>query len=179
MRFNRLMALAVLFSGPLAAATPLAKFGWYADVVDACWVGTFPDGKTRHSHCYTAQFDQFIRGTAALSGEHQGIWTEQFQGDSLFAWDAAEEKIVYYIWGSDGSHSRREAWYEGEDLVFPVHSKTAPGTIAYRSLWRRVDDSTIEVQRQVPQGAQGGAPAGPQWRTELTVIYHRQPPAAE
>jgi ketosteroid isomerase-like protein len=175
MRYGLLIAFAGLFAGPLAAATPLAKFGWYADVVDACWVGTFPDGRTQHRHCYTAQFDQFIRGTATLSGDHQGTLTEQFWGDSVFAWNEAEKKITYYIWGSDGSHSRHEAWYEGEDLVFPVHSKTDPGTIAYRSLWRRVDDSTIEVQRQVPEGA----PAALNWRTELTVVYHRQPSATE
>jgi hypothetical protein len=61
----------MLFSGSLAAAPPLAKFGWFAEVVDACWVGVFPDGKTQHSHCYSAQFDQFIRGTATLSGDEQ------------------------------------------------------------------------------------------------------------
>lgn len=175
MRCSRLMALAMLFSGPLFGAPPLAKFGWYADVVDACWVGTFPDGKTQHSHCYTVQFDQFIRGTATLSGDHQGTWTEQFWGDSMFAWDEAEQKIVYYIWGSDGSHSRHEAWYEGLDLVFPVNSKKDPGTIGYRSLWRRVDDSTIEVRRQVPEGLAPDA----DWRTELTVVYRKQPFSSE
>jgi ketosteroid isomerase-like protein len=97
----------------------------------------------------------------------------------MFAWDEAAKKIVYYIWGSDGSHSRHEAWYEGQDLVLPVHSKTNPGTVAYRSLWRRVDASTIEVQRQVPEGAQGDSPAGLNWRTELTVVYHRQPSSAD
>jgi hypothetical protein len=177
-RYSRLIGLAVLFSGSLAAAPPLAKFGWFSGVVDACWVGTFPDGKTRHSHCYSAQFDQFIRGSATLSGDHQGIWTEQFWGDSVFAWDEAAKKIVYYIWGSDGSHSRHEAWYEGQDLVFPVHSKTAPGTIAYRSLWRRVDDSTIEVKRQVPAGSLGNAGGGPSWETEFTVVYRKQPSSA-
>jgi hypothetical protein len=169
----------MLFSGSLAAAPPLAKFGWFAEVVDACWVGVFPDGKTQHSHCYSAQFDQFIRGTATLSGDEGGTLTEQFRGDSLFAWDEAAKKIVYYIWGSDGSHRRLEAWYEGQDLVFPVPSRTDPGAIAYRSLWRRVDDSTIEVQRQVPEGAQGDASAGLNWRTELTVVYHRRPSGGE
>jgi hypothetical protein len=102
----------------------------------------------------------------------------QFSGDSLFAWDEAEQKIIYYIWGADGSHSRHEAYYEGQDLVFPVNSKSDPGTIAYRSLWRRVDDSTIEVRRQVPEGPQDGSLAEFNWRTEL-MVYHKQPSSAE
>jgi hypothetical protein len=179
MHYGHLIALTVLFSGSLAAATPLEKFGWFADVVDACWAGTFPDGKTQHSHCYSAQFDQFIRGTATLSGDTDGTFTEQFRGDSLFTWDEAEKKIVYYIWGSDGSHRRLEAHYEGRVLAFPVPSKTDSATIAYRSLWRRVDDSTIEVHRQVPLSPEEGSPMEPGWRTELTVVYHKQPSSVE
>jgi hypothetical protein len=73
----------------------LLAFGWFAEMVGSCWVGTFPDGKTQHTHCYTAQFDQFIRGTATLSVD--GV--NKFSGDSVFAWDDKEKRIVYYIWG--------------------------------------------------------------------------------
>jgi ketosteroid isomerase-like protein len=42
-------------------------------------------------------------------------------------------------------------------------------------LWRRVDDSTIEVRRQVPEGLAPDA----DWRTELTVVYRKQPFSSE
>ena len=78
-----LLAVAgLMLSLPIAADTPLARFGWFADVVGSCWEGRFPDGKTLHTHCYTSQFGQFIRGTATLVGEHDGH-PRQFEGDSL------------------------------------------------------------------------------------------------
>lgn len=55
MRFGTFV-LALLLPAPLLAGSPLAKFGWFEGVVGSCWVGTFPDGKTQHSHCYTSQF---------------------------------------------------------------------------------------------------------------------------
>lgn len=161
-----LIAIAGLAVAPsIQATTPLSKFGWFAEVVGSCWVGTFPDGKTQHSHCYTTQFDQFIRGTATLSGEHNGKREEQFHGDSVFAWNEKDRRIEYYIWGSDGNHSRLEAYYIDDELVFPVNSRQEPSKVAFRSVWRRVDASSIEVRREVPEG-QG-------WKTELTIRYRR------
>jgi hypothetical protein len=72
----------LLLLPPTAAAAPLDKFGWFSQVVGACWQGAFPDGKTQHTHCYTSQFDQFIRGTATLSADHNGVIKEQFSGHS-------------------------------------------------------------------------------------------------
>ena len=149
-----------------AADAPLASFGWFAEVVGSCWFGRFPDGKTQHSHCYTSQFDRFIRGTATLSGEHDGH-PRQFHGDSVFAWNDNDKRIEYYIWGSDGSHNRLHAYYSGEELVFPVESRKDPSQLSYRSIWRRIDDSSIEVRREVPDG-EG-------WKTELTIRYERRP----
>jgi hypothetical protein len=121
----RRCTLVVLAFLPLMAqaAGPLDKFGWFAQVVGSCWQGTFPDGTTMHSHCYTSQFDQFIRGTATLSADHDGTKEQQFSGDSVFAWNDKAQRITYYIWGSDGSYGQHEAFYDGEDLAFPVYSK--------------------------------------------------------
>jgi hypothetical protein len=146
-----------------AAAPPLSKFGWFADMVGSCWVGTFPDGKTRHSHCYTTQFDRFIRGTATLAVDG----TDKFAGDSVFAWDEKEQRIVYYIWASDGSHRSHEARYAGDELAFPIYSQKDPGKVLYRSVWRRIGADSFQVRREVPEGSG--------WKTELTVVYRRRP----
>lgn len=74
------------------------------------------------------QFGQFIRGTATLSVEQDGMMKERFAGDSVFAWDATEQRIAYYIWSSDGSHGLHEAHYDGIDLAFPIRNRKAPDT---------------------------------------------------
>ena len=165
------MRARVLFVSLLATATGVADsslddFGWLVELAGSCWSGTFPDGETVHSHCYTTQFDRFVRGTASLSGTHDGKQVVRFSGDSVFAWDATNKRIVYYIWGSDGSHGRHEAYYEGEDLYFPVRSTRDPGRIAFRSVWHRIDPDSFTVRREVP--------AGQGWRSELEVLYRRQ-----
>ena len=160
-----LMLSVALLATTAAPAAPLDGFGWFASLVGSCWAGSFPDGRTRHTQCYTSQYDRFLRGTAQLATEQDGATKEQFAGDSVFARDEATSRIVYYIWGSNGSHGRHEAFYEGEELVFPVQRKDDPAATAYRSVWRRIDADTFEVRREVPEGAG--------WKTELTVVYRR------
>lgn len=156
---------ALLLSAPVALAGPLDGFGWFASLVGSCWQGGFPDGKTRHAQCYTSQFDRFLRGTAVLSTELDGVVKEQFSGDSLFALEAASGRIVYYIWGSNGSHGRHEAYYASDELVFPVARKDDPAVTSYRSVWRRIDADTFEVRRETPDGDG--------WNTELIIVYRR------
>ena len=158
-------ALLILIPSMTFAGEPLSKFGWFADVVGSCWIGTFPDGTTQHSHCYSSQFDHFIRGTATLAIRENGQMVEKFHGDSLFAWDEKAQRIVYYIWSSTGSHSQHEAMYEGDDLTFPIESKEEPGRITSRSIWQRIDRNSFEVRREVPEG-EG-------WKSTLTVLYRR------
>lgn len=156
---------ALLLCAPAALAGPLDGFGWFADLAGACWTGEVPDGKTQHSQCYTSQFDRFLRGTAVLWTERDGVREEQFSGDSLFALDEPSGRIVYYIWGSNGSHSRHEAYYTGDELLFPVARRDDPAVTSYRSAWRRIDADTFEVRREVPDGDG--------WRTEFSVLYKR------
>lgn len=156
---------ALLLSAPVALAGPLDGFGWFASLVGSCWVGKFPDGRTRHTQCYTSQFDRYLRGTAVLSTEQGGVAKDQFSGDSLFALDESSGRIVYYIWGSNGSHGRHEAHYSGDELVFPIARKDDPAVTGYRSVWRRIDAETFEVRRETPDGDG--------WDTELTVVYRK------
>jgi hypothetical protein len=146
------------------AATP-DGFGWFGNLAGACWTGTFPDGKTTHTQCYTRQFDKFVRGTATLAEQRDGAAQTLFEGDSVFAFDEGTRRIVYYIWGSDGVHRRLEAHYIGDELAFPVESRKQPGQIAYRSVWRRLGDDAFEVRRERPSASE--------WNVELRVVYRR------
>jgi hypothetical protein len=144
-------------------------FGWFGAMAGSCWVGRFPDGRTEHTQCYTSQFGKFLRGTASLASVKEGARHITFHGDSVFGWDEASKRIVYYIWASDGSHRQLHASYSGDELHFPVTSRTEPSEVLYRSVWRRVDADTLEVRRERPKGDQ--------WSTELTVTYRRASPA--
>ena len=152
----------------LSAQELPSGFGWFRTMADTCWVGQFPDGRTEHTQCYKTQFGKFLRGTATLASVADGKRTITFEGDSVFAWDDASQRIVYYIWASDGSHRQLHAEYLGEELSFPVPTRADPAKISYRSLWRRVDAETIEVSRQ--------RPAGDAWTTELVVTYRKRSP---
>jgi hypothetical protein len=162
--------VATLAMATATSGAPVAdRFGWFTELVGSCWIGRFPDGERQHTQCYTTQFDKFIRGTAQLDRVKGGTISPLFAGDSLFTWDESTARIVYYIWGSDGSHSKHEAYYEGQALVFPVESRKEPGKISYRSVWARIDKNSFDVRREVPDGAG--------WKTELTVRYGRRGPA--
>jgi hypothetical protein len=139
-------------------------FRWMRDLIGGTWEGKFPDGKTVHSQTYTSQFGRFLRGSASLSGDHGGQMTS-FSGDSVFACDSGSPNVVYYVWGSDGNHGREEAYFDGERIVFPVHSKKEPGKVRFRSVWTRLDADSFRVDREVP------IEAG--WKVTLSVTYHR------
>lgn len=161
------ISLCIPSASPYAQEVP-AGFGWFGSVANTCWVGQFPDGRTEHTQCYTSQFGKFLRGTAALATIADGKRNVTFEGDSIFAWDEASKRIVYYIWGSDGSHRQLHAEYAGDELHFPVPMRADPARISYRSTWRRVNAETIEVRRE--------RPTGDVWTTELTVTYRKRSP---
>lgn len=159
------LLLMLAFWPTAGSAAPLSDFGWFAGLLDACWEGRFPDGETVHRQCYRSQYGHFMRGTAEL-GKDAGAGLEvQFEGDSIFAWNAAAGAIDYSIWGANGSYSHHRAHYVGDELHFPIASKEDADRVAYRSVWRQIDADRFEVRREVPDGDG--------WKVELRVEYRR------
>jgi hypothetical protein len=166
-----LLVAALLGAAGGAPAQPLpADLGWFATLAGSCWTGRFPDGTTEHTQCYTTQFGRLLRGTATLAATKDGKRELRFEGDSVFAWDGGAKRIAYSIWGSDGSLRTLAAHYDGDELVFPVPDRADPAKVAFRSVWRRIDDASFEVRRERPHGDG--------WNRELTVVYRKVPPAA-
>jgi hypothetical protein len=153
---------------PSAPAQPPAPpdFGWLADLVGSCWSATLPGGSL-HTQCYSRQYDKFVRGVTTLSHEVDGAMRTVFAGDSVFAADA-RRRLVYYTWGSDGSHRVLEARYEGDQIVFPFPAPRAtPPLPGSRSVWKRIDKDSFEVRREKP------GEDGKSWVEEVKVVYHR------
>lgn len=147
------------------AAPPLAPFGWLAGLAGSCWTGTDAEGRATDRQCYALQYDRFLRGTIEI---HAGGATgnSAIEGDSVFAWDAARERLVYSYWASSGHIGRAEAHFEGARLVFPPTDEGEGTAFATRSLWDLLDADSFRVTRERRDGDE--------WREALTVVYRRE-----
>jgi hypothetical protein len=166
-----LLALLLGFASILTSAAdaqpssdPLAPFGWFKDMAGHCWSGTYPDGTTSDTQCYSVQFGRLLRGTIELSGMHGGQPVDDFQGDSVYAWNPKTNRVQYTFWASDGSYGTGEMYRDGERLVFPpTDAADSPG--AMRSVWRRLDADSFVVTREKRQGET--------WGKVFEVTYRR------
>jgi hypothetical protein len=157
---HRVLALSFLALAALPAHAQLSQFGWFADLAGSCWRGVRQDGRAADEQCYQAQFNRFLRGRIRMpQGERGGG-----EGDSVFAFDANANVIIYTQWASNGSFGFGEASLEGDELVF--HNRLPDGSEApARSVWRRVDADSYRVSRQ--RRAEGD------WKEESSVTYSR------
>lgn len=145
------------------AASPLAPFGWLAELAGSCWTGTDAEGRTTDRQCYSTQYERFLRGTIEI---HAGSATGKsaFEGDSIFFHDAARDRLVYSYWASTGHVGRAEAWFDGTRLVFPPADE-GDGPAATRSTWDRLDTDSFRVTRERRDGDG--------WSPTMTVVYRR------
>jgi hypothetical protein len=146
---------------------PLSHFGWFADMAGSCWTGRYPDGKTTDTQCYSTQYGRMLRGTIKLHGMHAGQSVSNFEGDSVYAWDAKSGKIRYSFWASDGTYGTAEAYLDGDTIVFPVSDPKDAMRVIARSVWRRIDADNFSVTRErLTDGA---------WQEQFKVTYTRGP----
>lgn len=148
-----------------SAESPPPRFGWFSDMVGACWTGRYPDGKTSDTQCYTTQYGLFLRGTIKLQGVHGNKPVQDLEGDSVYAWDEKDKKIRYSFWANDGTYGTAEAYLDGELIVFPVSDPSDSTKLIGRSVWRRIDGDTFTVTRE---RSKEGA-----WTEQFKVTYSR------
>jgi len=169
LKLSPLLAFFLLIACAVRAQTPgdpLEPFGWFRDMAGHCWSGTYPDGKTSDTQCYSVQFGRLLRGTIKLSGMHGNSPVENFEGDSVYAWNQKTNRAQYTFWASDGTYGTGEMYREGDRLIFPpTAAADSPG--AMRSVWRRVDADSFIVAREKRQGGT--------WSKVFEVTYRRSP----
>lgn len=130
-----------------------------------CWSGTYPDGRTSDTQCYSAQFGRLLRGSIKLSGMHGSKQVDNFEGDSVYAWNPKAKRVDYTFWASDGTYGTGEMFLEGEQLIFPAPGGADSTAGGMRSVWRRVDVNSFVVTREKRQGDT--------WVRVLEVTYRR------
>ena len=168
MRIFSLCAAGVLLghaAAPVAAALPPGQFGWLADLAGSCWQGTWPDGKTRDTQCYSTQYGRYLRGTIEIRSSAPGA--PAHRGDSMFAWDAKTQRMQFHYWSSEGNSGISSgSLASNSDIVFADPPSIDAAKPERRSVWHRLSSDRYQVTVQER--------AGDGWRDRLAVVYDRR-----
>jgi hypothetical protein len=155
-----LLALAVGHA-TAQSSDAMSPFGWLRDLAGACWAGKQADGKPIDTQCYEVQFGRFLRGTIEIHGDTRS----KLRGDSVWAWDAAKQRITLISWANIGPINSSEAYFEGELVRFPVARREGATTPEMRRTWRRIDADSFVVSVERYDGGD--------WRETQKVLYRR------
>jgi hypothetical protein len=119
----------------LAAAEPRPEYQPLAFLAGHCWMGEFPGGgKTTDEHCFSWIYDgKFLRDQhrVRIPGKPDAL------GESIYFWDASDNRLEYLYIESDGGSSRGPVTTQQGNLVFPDTTFIQEGkTQVYRSRWQ-------------------------------------------
>jgi hypothetical protein len=128
----------------VVAAAPRAEYQPLAFLAGHCWKGEFPGGaKTNDEHCFTWIYDgKFLRDqhTVRAAGKPDAL------GESIYFWDADDNRLEYLYIESDGGSSRGPVTTEQGSLVFPDTTFIQDGkTQVYRSRWQPSGANAYDV----------------------------------
>ena len=139
----------------VVGAAPRADYQPLAFLAGHCWKGEFPGGKTTDEHCFSWIYDgKFLRDTHTVRspGKPDAL------GESIYFWDANDNRLEYLYIESDGGSSRGAVSTAQGSLVFPETAFVQNGdTQVYRSRWQQRGPSAYEVLTEF-KGKDGWVP---------------------
>lgn len=96
-------ALAVAIAAPATAAGPPLDphFAPLAHLVGHCWRAAFPDGKQRDLQCFESMYGGKLVGNTHMVQGSDPL----YQGQSIFSWDDAHQRIRFHYFTSTGAVS--------------------------------------------------------------------------
>jgi hypothetical protein len=138
-----ILALTIILPCVVAAA-PRPEYQPLAFLAGHCWKGEFSGGvKTTDEHCFTWIYDgKFLRDqhTVRTAGKPDAL------GESIYFWDANDNRLEYLYIESDGGSSRGPVTAEQGSLVFPDTTFIQDGkTQVYRSRWQTSGVNAYDV----------------------------------
>jgi hypothetical protein len=132
--------IALLCAAPLAAQTPPSPFQPLEFLVGHCWTGTFPGGKKTDTHCFEWMMDgKFIRDRHTVRGG------APYEGETIWAFDPKQKKVVYHYFASDGAISSGTLNLENGDMVFPEEYVSAGVRKTMKNVWSRNGRDAYDV----------------------------------
>lgn len=151
--------------GTAPAGSPLAPLAWLAD---ACWTGTFADGKTLDLVCY-----DWMLGGKFLRSRHRVIGgAGPYSGETIWARHPTTQKLEFTYFNSLGGILPGEVEPFVEGLRFPSEKAEMGGeSFELRSVWRRRgDDRYVAVTERLESG---------DWRPFMSIDFVRSGPASD
>lgn len=110
-------------------------------LVGSCWTGTFPGGKSTDTHCFESVFGgKFVRDRHVVRGGK-----DPYEGETIYAWDPRQKKVVYTYWASDGGLSTGTMEQVDGGLIFPESYEGDRGGAAMRNVWTITGADTYDV----------------------------------
>ena len=92
---------AIAAVAPAKAQNTPEHFKPFEFLVGHCWTGTFPDGKTKDTHCFDWMLGrEFIRDRHTVKGEGP-----EYKGETVYYLDGKTQTVKHRYWNSDGGLS--------------------------------------------------------------------------
>lgn len=130
-------------------------------LVGSCWTATFPDGKQIDTHCFESVYrGQFLRDRHVVRGAKS-----PYEGETLYAWDPKQKKVVYTYWASDGGISTGFVVPAPGEIRFQESYAGAGGGLELETVWKRQGENGY--QARVRQRKDG------EWREMWTMEFSR------
>lgn len=136
---------------PAEKQKPLEPFAFLAG---HCWTAPFPDGKSTDTHCF-----EWVHGGHQLRDRHavraSGASAAQYEGETLYLWDAQRARIIYRYVDSTGGHSDGHVQAAKDTLDFPADTYVGPDgkQIDFVTQWRRLSATSYEAKTLQRVGA--------------------------
>jgi hypothetical protein len=163
-----MLVLAFGAAGAGAQAPEAGNFEPMAFLVGSCWKGTFPDGKSADEHCYEWVWGgKFVRDRHVVKSARP-----DYEGETLFAWDASRKQIVFWYFTNQGFYTTGALEPRDGELVIPetvVGEKTTERKTVIRPNGR--DSYTVRSETKEASGWKE------QWTMELKRVSRRSLPA--
>ncbi|HJP61048.1 MAG TPA: hypothetical protein VJ865_13665 [Gemmatimonadaceae bacterium] len=122
---------------------PASHLSPLAFLAGSCWKGTFAGRNVTDEHCFTWIYNgRFLRDHHIVVGD-----SVPYEGETTYAWDAAQKQIVYWYIALPGFHSRGTVAPNENALVFDDNLRTNQAR-KLRTTWRRsgADSYTVRVE---------------------------------
>ena len=157
-----MLVAAAVMSAPVGAQAPAGPdFSPLAFLVGSCWVGDFPGGRMTDEHCFEWVHDRkFIRDRHVVRGG------KPYAGESLYGWDAANRRVAFWYFTSEGQVTTGHFEFRGDTIVIPERVQTAKGVVEMRATWTRVGDDAYRIWQ--------GQKADSAWKTLYTMEMKRK-----
>ena len=127
-----------LNSDSSTSADKLESLGFLAG---SCWKGSFAGRPVTDEHCFSWMYGgRFLRDHHVVRGD-----SVPYEGETTYAWDAVQNRIVYWYIALPGFHSSGTVDVTGSTFLFHDNLVTSTSR-QLRTTWRRSAENAYTVR---------------------------------